>query len=245
MSESNGETTEQTALLRVCNNLRHFAASEERKTLRKVCVKAGCAYVSDGRIAVKWQFAKPEDVEDDVPEGYPLDSMQNILSAAGSAPSWHKIEMPYYRAAEKLFLEEFNKERAKSNREYRDRYKRVTCPCCNEDLYWDTWDDGKLVKEDEKEVESPMKPRDHQFPVVLVFGEESKEKMIVNFGYLLTIVMALGADILFGMESCRNGGTPKLLFRSKDGSVEGVLMPLHVVDDFDLKGKHEIVMART
>lgn len=245
MSEQNGETTEQTALLQVSDKLRHFAASKERKTLSKVCVKAGCAYVSDGRIAVKWQFAKPEDVEDDVPEGYPLDSMQNILSATGSAPGWHKIEMVCYRSVEKLFLEEFKKERIKSEREYRDRYTRVTCPCCNEDLYWDTWDCGKLVKEDEKEVASPMKPRDHQFPVVLAFGEESQKKMLVNFGYLLTIVTALGDDILFGMESVKSGDTPKLLFRSKDGSIEGVLMPLRVVGDFDLKGKHEIVMERT
>lgn len=244
MSEQNGETAEQTAILQVSDKLRHFAASKERKTLSKVCVKAGCAYVSDGRIAVKWQFAKPEDVEDDVPEGYPLDRMTKIIAGAGSAESWHRIEMPYYRAAEKPFLEEFSKERAKSEREDRDRYKQAMCPCCNEDLYWDTWAD-KLVKEDEKEAESPMKPRDHYFPVVLVFGEGSEKKMLVNFGYLLTIVMALGYDLLFGMESCKNGDKPKLLFRSKDGSVEGVLMPLRVECDFDLRGKHEIVMART
>lgn len=241
MSEQNGETIGRTAFLQVSDKLRHFVA-EYHKTLSKVCVKAGCAYVSDGRIAIRWQFTKPENVKDDVPKGYPLDSMTKIIAEAETAERWHRIEMPYYRAAEKPFLEEFNEERAKSEREYRDRYKRTVCPCCSEDLWWDTWID-KLVKEDDKEVASTMKPKDHQFPVVLVFGEDSEKKMLVNFGYLLTIVMALGNDILFGMETCKISDTPKLLFRSKDWSIEGVLMPLHVSSDFDLKGKHEIVMA--
>ena len=244
MSEENIETTEQTALLRVCDSLRHLAAPPERRTLGKICVKAGCAYVTDGRVAVKWQFAAPGAVEDDIPDGYPLDSMTKIIAEAGPAERWHKIEMPYYRAAEKPFLEEFSKERAKSEREASDRYKQVVCPQCNEDLYWDTWSE-KLVNEYDMEVVSPMKPRDHLFPVVLVFGEGFEKKMIVNFGYLLTIVMALGDDILFGMESVKNGDTSKLLFKSKDGSIEGVLMPLRAVGESDLKGKHEIVMART
>lgn len=244
MSEENIETAEQKDLLRVCDRLRHFAALPERKTLSKVCVKAGCAYASDGRIAVRWQFAKPEDVEDDVPDGFPLEIMTRIFAKSWSDESWHRIEMPYYREAEKTFLEEFRKARAEIERVDRDRYKKVVCPCCNEDLYWDTFYE-KLVKEDEMEVASPMKPIDHQFPVVLVFGEGFEKKMLVDFGYLLTIFMALGDDILFGMQHVKNVDTPNLLFRSKDGSIEGVLMPLRVVDDSDLKGKHEIVMVRT
>ena len=78
-----------------------------------------------------------------------------------------------------------------------------------------------------------------------LFGEGFEKKMLVDFGYLLTIFMALGDDILFGMQHVKNVDTPNLLFRSKDGSIEGVLMPLRVVDDSDLKGKHEIVMVRT
>lgn len=240
--EIDGETDRKIATVR--NRLRHFVDWDEIRSISKICVKDGCAYATDGRVAVRWRFADCGDAENDEPDNYPTDRVDSIIGEGKNLPCWYRIDMTHYGREKTPFLEKYENERAKDQREASERYKLVQCPSCGDYLYWDTWED-KLVEDSELEVAPPLNPRDMVFPVSLVFAGDCQERILVNFGYLLTIVMALGEDILFCVNNKKDLGqdVQRLFFRSADGSVNGVLMPLRV-DGSEHDKKHEISMVR-
>jgi hypothetical protein len=109
----------------------------------------------------------------------------------------------------------------------RERYKHASCPCCGADVYWDDEMDTLVEFEDVESVDSH--PGNVDFPVGL--NLQDGMSLIVGFGYLYLIRKALGEDVLFSKEIVKGGYVSRLLFKTKDGSVKGVLMPLRTLDD--------------
>jgi hypothetical protein len=60
------------------------------------------------------------------------------------------------------------------------------------------------------------------------------------FGYLYLVRKAFGTDVLFSKEVVKEGYTPRLLIKTVDGSVKGVMMPLRTEDGFVGKGEIDL-----
>lgn len=212
--------------------VRMFADRNTARTLSKVAVKNGFAYASDGRVGVKVKV--DGQCEDDVPESWPVKALDGIIEGSFDPdPKWFRIEGYHFQEMVKNLVEKRNDLVSENERDMRDRYKDVICPECGEHLYYDE-NEEKLV--DEKEELDDVLFHDVKMGTVLVFGKE-ESRIPVGFGYVYEVMSKIeGAcgGVLFAKEdvSGKKGDvSSKLLFKSEDGSVRGVLMPLRSLDD--------------
>jgi hypothetical protein len=208
-----------------------FADGNRNKTLSKVAVKNGFAYASDGRLGVKVRV--DGQCEDDVPESWPVKSLGDIIEGSFNPdPKWFRIGGDHLQEMVKKLVGKRNDLLRENERDMRDRYKEVICPECGSYLYYDK-NEEKLV--DEKEELDGVQFHEVKMETLLVFGEGGS-RIPVGFGYVYEIMSRIESacgGILFAKQETdgKNGDIRKLLFKSEDGSVTGVLMPLRSLDD--------------
>ena len=206
------------------NRLRAFACDDKERSISTVVVKDGIGYATDGRILVAEKL--DEEHEDVVSREdkkiLPVDGMIRFSKYPDNAKKWFVISSDTKKLENKL-SETLRAESRRNDRDYQDRYKLVTCPSCGDDVWFDTWND-KLVEEPEpKDV---VTLRDISMPSCIVFGEE---KVNVNFAYMFLVMKsyeAAGFNVEFSYGYVDDDHCNRLFFRTADGKMKGVLMPL-------------------
>lgn len=219
-----------------------FADRDAARTLSKVAVKDGFAYASDGKLGVKVKV--DSQCEDDVPENWPVKPLGDIIEGSfNPAPKWFRIGGYHLQEMVKKLVEKRDDLVRDNERDMRDRYEEVICPECGSCLYYDK-NEEKLV--DKKEELDDVLFHEVNMETVLVFGEGGS-RIPVCFGYVYEIISRIEGvcgGVLFAKEdmSGEKNDICKLLFKSEDGNVHGVLMPRRTFDDeeFD-KGWEELV----
>lgn len=207
------------------NRLRAFACGDKERSISTVVVKDGIGYATDGRILVAEKLdGEHEDVlsrEDK--KILPVDSMIKFSKYPDGAKKWFVISSDTKKLENEL-SETLRAERLRNDRDYQDHYKLVTCPICGGDVWFDTWED-KLVEEPEpKDV---VTLRNVSMSSCIVFGEE---KVNVNFAYMFLVMKSYdNVELSYGYAEANNCNL--LFFRTADGKMKGVLMPLHVPDN--------------
>ena len=108
---------------------------DRRTVLKKVCVKGGAIYASNGRIAIR---IKEAELQDDVPEGWPLEGLEGIYEAARKDEGeWWQFDS----AIDKSMLDfkkAFDEAVAEHKADVEDDFKQaeeLTCPHCGETVY--------------------------------------------------------------------------------------------------------------
>lgn len=191
-----------------------------RKCLKEMAIKDGVAYVSDGRIALK--FALNERSEDSVPAGYPIESINEYLKKVEKSDKWFDLDSDDVALLLERFADRFKDQVDEDDLKYAGRYQELECPECGETVYYDNWN-FELV--DAKEARVSTDSRDVEFPVQVILGDR-----LVNVAFpYLNILGSLGNNNLeFSAEDVRDKA--KLYIRTKDRRLHGVLMPLLIVD---------------
>ena len=218
-----------------------FADRDTARALSKVVVKDGFAYASDGRLGVKVKV--DGQCEDDVPENWPVKPLGDIIEGAFNPdPKWFRIEGDHLREMVNKLVVKRNDLVKDNERDMRDRYKEVVCPECGRCLYYDK-NEEKLVGE--KDELDDVQFHEVRMETALVFGEGGS-RLPVGFGYVYEILSRIEGScggVMFAKEDMagKKRDICKLLFRSGDGSVMGVLMPLRSFDDKFDKGFEELV----
>ena len=223
--------TQGTALVgvdeNIVNALDHFK-SKYAESIGKIAVANGFACVTDGRIAIRVKLAG--DVKDEIPQNFPADRLLWIVSSADSETRWRSLDAEVYDRMKSDFLESFREAERRERSNASDRYKRLECPSCGEDVWLDTYED-KLGKEDDLEKYEPMRFCDVHYPVRFNFGNAELD---INFGYVVMVVLAFGQDVLVSCVKDGNG-QEMLAFSSEKWNMKGVLMPMR--KDGTYKGK--------
>lgn len=194
-----------------------------RPALANVYVDNGFAYATDGSILL---WVKVDDTsKSEVIEKFPLKGVENYVLEAEEYNGGKWYEAKNINQFTEKFLEKYRSRRISEERDRRERYKEVRCPECDSYVYWDAYE-GKLVTE--MEPDDPFEPRHMESSIKINFTAvkpEGKIVVLVRYGYLYSLLKAFGDDILITPErTCTN---PKLFIKSRDGSLNGVLMPLH------------------
>ena len=201
-----------------------FTHPEEGKAISHIAISEGLIYSTDGRMAFVGKLNDPH--ADEVPEKYPIKSMQGILDGPRAITRWFAIKFSEFEVLDESFKKTFRSELAEHNRAYLDRYTEGICPCCNETVYWDFWND-MLVKE--KEKMSGFDLREVEKSTRVIFG--NSESVLIKFGYLHQVMHAFGESIQFAIGHCTDEKNPMLYMRTADDLFYGVLMPLRSYDD--------------
>ena len=189
-----------------------------RQKLRKVAFRNGKAYATNGSIAVV------ADVSDGCCPGeeaeFPYDEVNGFFSNVVKPSKWYAIDSGQFKAHVDDLIARANKERAEREHDWRGRYKYVSCPCCGEDVLWDTWSEELVT---EKEKYTPVEYDSIDMSAELSFG--GTMTTVVRFGYLFKLFKHLGSGVgegvLFSL-STLNGG-PVVVARTEDWSVRAIL----------------------
>lgn len=202
--------------------LRAFACGDKERPISTVVVKNGVGYATDGRILVS---EKLDEAHEDVlsredKKTLPVDSMIKFSKYPDGANKWFVISSDTKKFEDDL-AEKFRAERQLNEQNYREHYKLVTCPSCGEDVWFDTWED-KLVEEPEQKDVVTL--QSISLSSCVMFGED---KVNINLSYLFLILKLYdNVELSYGYADAN--GCNLLFFRTADGKMKGVLMPLHV-----------------
>lgn len=208
-----------------------FKCKDESRSISTVAVKDGVAYATDGKIVVSDRLDEDcEDVTDGHKKAFPIEAVLYFASQAEKAERWYAIGCDILKSLEDAFAEKFRSERILNDREYADRYKRVVCPSCGEDLWWDKWDDALV---EDPEPKSSVEILDVQLPVRISFGNES---MDVNFAYLFLLRKLFG-DVLISRVYAERNHHYLLGFRTSDWRTRGVIMPFQDCHEIHIGGR--------
>lgn len=164
--------------------LQKFACEDTERGISTVVVKCGIGYATDGRMLVSEAMDEPcDDIvsrEDGKP--VPVDSMVKYSKYPDVAHKWYVFQKGELDEFNRMFKEAFHAKVVENDADYRDRYKPVMCPCCNGDVYWDTYEEKLVSKREEKQ---PVQLSDISLPVRLVFPDDGF--IVVNFGYIFRV----------------------------------------------------------
>ena len=201
-----------------------FAARDGR-SIKNIAILDGFAYATDGRIAIKMKLGDLR--RNEVPNNYPIDKLKSILNDADECNATNVIADEDFKPIDDGFMQYARGERNQHNRDYLERYKAMVCPCCGGTVYFDNEKDKLL---EEMEPQDKFDIRDVRKSIELDFGDE---KVYVGMSYLHMIIAVFNNDYNLRFAPCKvNDEKRKLLcFKSTDGDLTGVLMPMYCPTD--------------
>lgn len=199
-----------------------------RPKISKVAFRRGKAYATNGSIAVVADVSDGGCPDEDAE--FPYDNVDGFFSNAVKPSKWYAIDAGQFKAHVDELLTRANKERAEQEYDWRGRYKEVSCPCCGEDIWWDTWSDELVT---EKEKYTPVEYDSIDMSAELSFG--GTMTTVVKFGYLFKLFKQLGRGIgegvLFSLSTLDED--PMVMAKTEDGAIRAILCVCKVhVDDF-------------
>lgn len=203
--------------------LQNFMTRDKERSIHGVLVKDGCAYATDGRIAVCIKL--DGQVEDDIPKKYPVEQMTGIIKECVFDGKRYTVDHDQFVEKCVALMEKRNAQVEEDRRDYKDRYEDVTCPCCGTYVYYDK-ELEKLVSDKEEFAYTEL--RNVDFPVYLML--DGNGFCFCNLGYVATIVREFGEGVMFGVNE--KDPQHKLFFKTNDG-ISGVLMPLVMYGSFE------------
>ena len=213
--------------------LQKFACEDSERSISTVVVKCGIGYATDGRMIVREAMDEPcEDIvsrEDGKP--VPVDNMVKYSKYPDVAHKWYVFPKKEFEEFERNFRDAFRAKVVENDREYSERYKQVMCPCCNEDLYWDTYEEKLVSKREEKQ---PVQLSDISLPVRLVFPDDGF--IVVNFGYIFRVAQEY-ENLMFAKSKVEDQKAELLFMKTSDGKMASVLMPLRTYDSDCVRGR--------
>lgn len=199
-----------------------------REALVDVCIDNGLAYATDGRILVSARLENSHGSQ--IPQGYPIDAVRDYISSLESENPTVWYEIKEVKKFNDNFLSKYRHMRETELKNDQDRYIREKCPCCGSVVYWDTDQDSLVGEVEEKEYQ--IEPGDVLHSIKITFtGDDGKcnKTMMINYGYLYTIMQNIGNDVLICPQNKEKNAT--LYFKNKNGDIKGVLMPLIALGD--------------
>lgn len=158
----------------------------DRHSIKYIAILDGCAYVTDGRIAIKMKL--DEQHPNEVPESYPIANMESIIDDAEKCNSSGVISDSDFKKIDDDFMQYARSERSQYSRNYLERYTEMACPCCGDTVYFDC-ETNKLVEE--MEPQDRFDIRDVSSSITLDFDER---KIYVGMSYLHMIFEAFGKN---------------------------------------------------
>jgi hypothetical protein len=209
-----------------------------RTVLKKVCVKGGAIYASDGRSAIR---IKEADLQDDVPEGWPLEGLEGIYEAARKDEGeWWQFDSAIYESMLD-FKKALDEAVAEHKADVEDDFKQaeeMICPHCGETVYRLR---GELLTKEDIEGTPPTE-EDFRCLADVKAGDRLT---LLDFGLLKKGHEAVG--IAGKWKLTHEGETPKLYGVSYDGNVEVLICCMHpdARRDGNIKIKLEMKAART
>lgn len=203
--------------------LQNFMTRDKERNIHGVLVKDGCAYATDGRIAVCIKL--DGQVEDDIPKKYPVETMTGIIKECAFDGKRYTVDHDQFVERCVALMEKRNAQVEEDRRDYKDRYEDVTCPCCGTYVYYDK-ELEKLVSDKEEFAYTEL--RNVDFPVYLML--DGNGFCFCNLGYVATIVREFGEGVMFWVNE--RDPQRKLFFKTNDG-ISGVLMPLIMYGSFE------------
>lgn len=218
--------------------LQKFASSDQTRSISTVAVKDGVGYATDGRLLVSETMDEPcEDiVKRDDEKIVPVDSMIKFSKYPELARKWYRFPQMAFESFSTVFKEALRVKIAENDRDYADRYKRVVCPSCNDDLYWDTLDE-KLVSE--REAKDCVEFKDVNVPIRMEFPRDGF--LDVDFCYLFSVSQEY-RDVLYSKAIVADQNNATLLFmKTEDGKMKAVLMPLRTNDSEFICGRFVVM----
>lgn len=211
--------------------LAHFASKDkERQRIFGVHFNGDRAYVTDGRIAFRADLDSKTEKDS---EEFPFNPIDEFMGVVEDASQWMAMDWDRFMKLGEVFLSAMRDYEVEQRSQLRTRYKHADCPCCGASLYWDSELDELKEFEDVEQVD--YNPAHVDFPVSLHLQDGNP--IHVAFGYLYLIRKAFGTDVLFSKEVVKEGYIARLLIKTVDGSVKGVMMPLRIDDRFVGKGE--------
>lgn len=213
--------------------LQKFACENTKRGISTVVVKFGIGYATDGRMLVSEVMDEPcDDIvsrEDGKP--VPVDKMVKISEYPNVANKWYVFQKGELDEFNRIFKEAFNAKVVENDADYRGRYRFVMCPCCNKDLYWDTYEEKLVSKREEKQ---PVRLSDIYLPVRLVFPDDGF--IVVNFGYIFRVAQEY-ESIMFAKARVEDQKSEILFMKTSDGKMVSVIMPSRTYDSDCVRGR--------
>ena len=206
--------------------LAHFASKDSNRSINKVRTLGKMAYATDGRIAFRAEL--DSEAEPDV-DGFPVKAIDELMECVDAVcdKDWMAMDWDKFMKVGEMFLQAFRDYEVGQRDDIRRRYRRCKCPCCGNYVYWDDDCDDLVELEDVEDVDSH--PAHVDFPVRLNLQDGTF--LDVAFGYLFLIRKAFGEEVLFSREIVNDGDIARLLLKTKNGEVKGVMMPLRIVEE--------------
>ena len=205
--------------------LAYFASKDKNyKSIRGVHFNGNCAYATDRRVALRADVDSKTEKDSEV---FPFNPIDGFVEVVENASRWMAMDWDRFMKLGEMFPSAMRDYEVEQRSDIRSRYKHAECPCCGASLYWDCELDELKEFEDIDQVD--CNPANVDFPVRLNF--QDGDFLHFAFGYLYLVRKAFGTDVLFSKEVVKEGYIARLLIKTVDGSVKGVMMPLRTDDD--------------
>lgn len=196
-----------------------YKSTKPIKSLNKVAFRNGHGYACDGRIAMRIRLDDPsEEIPEEDGGRYQFEAIDGFLSEIETRRKWFMLDAEALKDVANKFAEIVRDE----NIDRRSRYVECECPHCYKTVWFDTVDETIV---EERVEEEPVDPKRISYPGLLKLGDDD---IVVGCGYIQAITYVIGRDAQFALGDERDDGNRTILFRSYDGSIVGVLMPILV-----------------
>ena len=211
---------------------------DRRTVLEKACVKDGAIYASDGRSAIR---IKEANLQDDVPEGWPLEELERIYEAARKDEGeWWQFDSAIHESTLD-FKKAFDEAVAEHKAEVEDNFKlaeKMICPHCCETVYRLR---GELLTKEDIEGAPPTE-EDFSYLADVKAGDR-----LTLFEFRLLKKGHKAVGIAGRWKLTHEGETPKLYGVSHDGNIEVLICCMHpdARRDGNIKIKLEMKAAPT
>lgn len=208
-----------------------FADRDKGRSIGAVVFKDGFAMATDGRVLIRQEIDDRESVSERA-QSFPWNNAMRMIDEKNPG-AWHKISKESFEKLSEKFNKKLLEERERDRNECRSRYKTLTCPCCNAEVYLDEHKDELVSEKDQADYTLEC---DVDFPVEL----QLEDAKLVNFGYIHMILRKFpDMEIAIDMN-----GKNVLCLRNANGDVLGLLMTLRVYGDH-LSGNYDkLVLER-
>lgn len=213
--------------------LENFVRNGKVRTIfSDVHLNGNFAYATDGKIALR--ASVDQEVKKDS-DDFPFNRIDDFVQLVYGASQWMAMDLDKFTEISGIFLKAWTDDQINQRKEITGRYKRLQCPCCGGEVYWDKHFDVLVEFDDLEEVD--YNPANLYFPVRLNLQDGTY--LDVLFGYLFLINKAFGTEVLFSKEVAKEGDISRLFIKTSNGEVKGILMPLRATED-DLVPKYII-----